>query len=156
MRVWYPAPGAFLSFALFVLGSSGATPAQPPEVQGVSFDDRTSMFWSAPAGAATYHVYRSSLLDDDPARCHAYALPETVFAPLDDPDAGDAFLYLVTATASSGLEGTPGTVSEGQPRPRLAGCESVVRTHVMNRVGYGWSEWTRGAGTAPGRGRRSR
>jgi uncharacterized protein (DUF1800 family) len=143
MRVWYPAPRAFLSLALFVLGSSGATPAQPPEVQGVSFSDRISMFWSAPAGAATYHVYRSNLLDDDPARCHAYALPETVFAPLDDPDAGDAFLYLVTATASSGLEGTPGTGSEGQPRPRLAGCESVVRTHVMNRVGYGWSEWTR-------------
>jgi uncharacterized protein (DUF1800 family) len=97
-------------------------------------------------GAASYNVYRghvSGLSGGIPGRCHGYHVSGTTFASPSLPDPGASFFYLVTGEAASGAEGTAGNSSAGTPRALLGRCAPIMREHVLNRLGYGWNEWSR-------------
>lgn len=143
MYVPTPVPRAVAFAALLACISGLALGAPPPEVAGVGFADRTSMFWSPAAGADAYNVYLGRLSSDEPFRCHAYRLAGTTFSPDEDPPFADGYFYVVTAESDLEGEGPAGLATSGQPRPLLGTCGPVMRTHVLNRLGYGWSEWSR-------------
>ena len=118
----------------------------PPEVQGVGFGPATTLGWSAAPGAAAYDVYRGTLSDltsGIPARCHAYRVAGTSFAAAELPASQAIDYYLVTGESATGVEGTAGSNSQGTPRPLLGRCGPLMRNHVLDRAGYGWSEWSR-------------
>jgi hypothetical protein len=138
---------------LAVLGLSVSIPlagtllAQTPdEVQGVGFASREWLTWSPAALAEVYHVYRgrvAGLGAGIPARCHGYEIAGTSFATPAAPDLGEAFFYLVTGESLAGAEGTPGADSKQVERALLGRCRPAMHAHLQNRLGYGWSEWTR-------------
>lgn len=140
-------------FGILAAVFSGVTLAQaPPEVQGVGFADPQSLVWSPASGASAYDVYRGIVSDltTMPARCHAYRVPSSAFATPAAPDSGKGFFYLVTGEAAAGQEGTAGTSSAGVPRALLGHCGPLMRNHVLDRLGYGWNEWSRDRITALG------
>ncbi len=118
----------------------------PGEVRGVNFSDRAGVFWNPTTGADHYNVYRGNIseLASNPGRCHGFEVGGTSFSTPGDPP-GDSlgYFFLITAETAAGEEGTPGTDSQGMPRPLLGSCRPVMRTHILNRLGYGWNEWTR-------------
>jgi len=118
----------------------------PPEIQGVGFSAATTLDWSATPGAVAFDVYRGTLLDlasGIPARCHAYRVVGTSFAAAELPASQGVYFYLVTGESATGAEGTAGSNSQGTPRTLLGRCGPLMRNHVLDRAGYGWSEWSR-------------
>jgi hypothetical protein len=139
-------------FAIAMLVSGRVLAQAPPEVQGVAFTG-SSLTWSATSGAASYNVYRglaSGLTQGIPGRCHAYHVSGTSLSIPSNPAPGASDFYLVTAESASGAEGTAGTTSAGAPRALFGRCGPVMREHVVNRLGYGWNEWSRDRITALG------
>lgn len=131
---------------VLMLPLSGVAFAQaPPEVQNVQFDDNLTLTWAAAAGADHYNVYRGRIADlgSGAPRCHGFAVSATTFTSPDDPASADAYAYLVTAESITNGEGTPGVVTAGSERPLLGSCKTVMRNHVLDRIGSGWDEWTR-------------
>ncbi len=116
----------------------------PGEVTGVVLDGSGTISWDPAGGAQDYNVYRgltSWLHSGNPPRCHGDEITATSFPSPADPALGQAFFYLVTAEAAAG-EGTPGTVTGGGDRDLLGSCDTVMRNHYLDRLGYGWDEWT--------------
>ena len=134
---------ASASLLVLILATGLARGLPPDEIGGVGFDSRTSMTWAPDTGADFYNIYRGSLAAGADARCHAYRLPGTAFAPEGIPEAGDAFFYLVTGESGAEGEGPQGDDWQGLPRPLLGACTPWMRNHVLNHIGYGWSEWSR-------------
>jgi len=147
---WW-APSCLLSF-LVVTGAAAQTP--PGEVTGVDFTSSTTLAWSPVAGADDYNVYRGLVdwlsLGAGPL-CHGDEIAAPGFATPAVPDPGRAFYYLVTAESNLGGEGTAGTASNGTPHAPRGRCDPVMRNHLLNRLGYGWDEWTRTRFAALGR-----
>jgi uncharacterized protein (DUF1800 family) len=132
--------------AITMLFVSPARAQAPPEVQGLTLMGPSTLAWSSAGGAASYDVYRgdaSGLRSGSAARCHAYHVGATTLLSAAPPAPGDAFFYLVTGESAAGAEGTAGNASSGAPRPLRGRCGPVMRNHVLNRLGYGWSEWGR-------------
>ncbi|HZN02364.1 MAG TPA: DUF1800 domain-containing protein [Candidatus Polarisedimenticolia bacterium] len=131
-----------------LLSGIGIVAAAPPgEVTGVQVGSSSQISWTTIAGAADYNVYRglvSWLGRGDGAECHGDEIAATSFPSAANPPAGEAYFYLVTAESSSGEEGTAGTGTGGSGRPLRGSCDAIVRHHVLERVGYGGDEWTRG------------
>ena len=118
----------------------------PGEVTGLDIGSGSSLTWSPVAGADDYNVYRgriSWLAAGIGPQCHANEIAGTTFPSPADPSPGEGYFYLVTAESNLGGEGTPGTTSSGAPRPMRGRCDPVMRNHLLNRLGYGWDEWTR-------------
>ena len=133
-----------VAFTLF-LGSISWATAAPPEVSGVAFPDSSTLVWGSTSGADYYQVYRgdlSGLAAGVPARCHGFQIDSTSFETLPEPGPEAGFFYLVTAESTADGEGRPGSDSADRPRELLGSCGGVMRTHVLNRLGYGWDEWT--------------
>jgi uncharacterized protein (DUF1800 family) len=59
------------------------------------------------------------------------------------PDPGQIFAFVVTGESQAGGEGTPGNNSTGPPRYLQGACGPLMRTHALNRAGFGWDEWSR-------------
>ncbi len=118
--------------------------APPEEVTDLLIDSGSTLSWNATPGADKYHIYRGlgdELLRGIPPRCHATRITDTTFESLASPPTGNAYLFLVTAAADLEGEGTPGTESSGAERSLLAPCEPLIKHHILNRLGFGWSEW---------------
>jgi len=143
-RSRYLDPALLLTYTLL---AATATMAQAPaEVPGLVFDDRTTMSWGSVAGADAYAVYRGSVAElsaDLPGRCHGYPLAAPGFDTPAAPGSGQAFFYLVTAESDTSGEGTPGNASGPLERSLLGSCKTVMRNHVLDRVGFGLDLWTR-------------
>jgi uncharacterized protein (DUF1800 family) len=115
------------------------------EVTGVGFGGQTTLQWAPDANASSYHVYRGNvdlLASGIPGRCHGFEVPGTTFETPAAPDPGQAYFYLITALDVHGEEGVPGVDSAGSPRALLGSCTTVMRNHVLDRVGFGWDEWS--------------
>ena len=141
-------PQWLLSAALFtILASSGAPRAQSPpvEVTGLTIDSLDALAWQPAAGGDDYNLYRGALSRkgfEEGAVCHGDEIAATSFASPANPTPGGGFYYLVTAESNTDGEGTAGTGAAGARILRGA-CDPVMRAHVLNRLGYGWSEWAR-------------
>lgn len=137
-----PAP-ALLVIAL----ATGSVSAAPPgEVENLQFTDPATLVWDTTASAQDYNVYRGALVDlraGRPPRCHADELTATTHASPADPAPGEAYVYLASAESSSDEEGTLGTDSDAVERSSYGRCDAVMVSHVHNRIGFGWSEWSR-------------
>jgi uncharacterized protein (DUF1800 family) len=131
---------------LALLLYSGLTSAQLiGEITGVEFSDATTIAWDSSATYPLYNIYRgelSGLAANDPARCRAYDLPTESHLLKQLPGPGSGFYYLVTGQRPSG-EGTPGVSTSSDPRLLLGSCRPLMQNHVMDRLGYGWGEWSK-------------
>ena len=128
-----------------LLLSVPAAALPPGEVAGVAFPDATTLAWSAVTGSDAYNVYRGTVADlafGGDARCHGHALIATSFQTRLDPEAGEGFFYLVTAESLADGEGSPGTGSLAAPREILGRCTPVMRSHVLDRTGFGVDDWS--------------
>jgi uncharacterized protein (DUF1800 family) len=138
-------PGACGLVFLMGIGISAAAP--PGEVPRVWLSSTSqSIMWLRVIGATDYNVYRglvSSRRRGDGAECHGDELTINTMKSADNPPAGDAFYYLVTAESDAGGEGTIGVGTGGAARPLRGTCDAVMRRHVLDRLGYGGDEWTR-------------
>ncbi len=137
---------AILTALAVALASWSAAAQTPGEIGNLSFTSGELLGWDAAAGAATYSVYRgelSGLRGGDPPRCHASDLVPTTVASAAEPEPGRGFVFVVTGESAGGEEGTPGDDSDSSPRPLLGRCDPVLRTHLLDRLGFGWDEWTR-------------
>ena len=131
---------------LSMLAAGGlAAAAVPGDVTGLAFSDNTTLTWSATADADDYNVYRGvvSQLGGVPAKCLGDEIDTTSFPTATEPVAGTAFFYLVTGESDIDGEGPAGMETGGAPRDTLGTCDAVMRNHLLNRTGYGWSEWSR-------------
>ncbi len=139
---------SFSPFAILLALSVPASvfAAPPGEVTGDRMDPSSTLSWNATPGASVYNVYRgdvSWLRTHSGVLCHAVQVAATSFVTPVNPATTQGFFYLVTAESAADEEGTPGTDSSGAPRPLRGSCDAVIRNHAFNRLGYGWSEWTR-------------
>ncbi|OLD64104.1 MAG: hypothetical protein AUI47_07465 [Acidobacteria bacterium 13_1_40CM_2_68_5] len=120
--------------------------APPGEVTGDRMDQSSTLTWNATAGADAYNVYRGDLAwlrTHSGALCHGIQVAAASFASPAHPDAGKGFFYLVTAESAANGEGTAGFDSSGGPRVLRGSCDTVMRNHALDRLGYGWNEETR-------------
>jgi uncharacterized protein (DUF1800 family) len=128
------------------LAAPAAHAAVPPQVSGLVIDRDSVLAWDPAADATDYNVYRaaaSAYLAGGGLRCHGDEVLATSFPSPGNPGRGDAYWYLVTAESDADGEGTPGNGSGGADRALLGACDGVMRQHVLDRLGYGWNEWTR-------------
>jgi uncharacterized protein (DUF1800 family) len=143
---------AACSVALLIgIGTAAAAP--PAEVTNVQVGTTSQLTWSPVSGADDYNVYRgllSWLPKGDGAECFGDEIATTSFVAAAPPPPGQGYFYLVTAESNAGGEGTPGLDSNGMARPLRGQCDTVMRAHVLERLGYGGDEWTRARITALG------
>ncbi|OLC53490.1 MAG: hypothetical protein AUH92_05955 [Acidobacteria bacterium 13_1_40CM_4_69_4] len=135
-----------LALLVLAAGARPAFAAPPGEVTGDRVDPSSTLTWDPVTGADDYNVYRGDLAwlrTRAGALCHGDEVAATSFASPANPEAGRGFYYLVTAESSAGGEGTAGTDSSGNPRVLRGACDTVMRNHTLDRLGYGWNEWTR-------------
>ena len=86
------------------------------EVGGLRFDTSDTAAWNAVAGSDHYNLYRGALellTAENPAQCHAYAIPGVSFGTPAEPTANEGFFYLVTAESLLDGEGPAGVESVG-------------------------------------------
>ena len=117
----------------------------PGEVTALGLPDPGTLSWIPVSGADDYNVYRGTIAGlraGVPARCHGNEIVDRTFAVEADPAPGEVFVYLVSAESAGG-EGPRGVDSTGADRPVLGACDTVVKNHVLDRIGFGWDEWTR-------------
>jgi uncharacterized protein (DUF1800 family) len=137
------ATGTTAALVAAVVAIAPARAQAPPEVGGVRFGPARELAWDPAGGASAYNVYRGSaaqLQAGRPPRCHVWNTAATTAPTPAPPPAGDAFVYLVTATSAGG-EGTPGADSGGATRAVLGDCRSVMQHHLLSRITYGWNEY---------------
>lgn len=111
--------------ASYVADGGFAPPYRPPtEVQGVVFLDGDTLDWSGEPSTGAYRVYRGAAaqLGGPTGDCFADDVTATTMDDADEPDPGDAFLYLVTAVNRLREEGTPGVASSGVERLLASTC----------------------------------
>lgn len=133
--------GTTVLLGMSLLGGSGTL----AEVAGVGFSDAASLIWDPSTGVNRYYVYRGEidgLAQGNPARCHGFRVSGTLFDTPAQPATGAGYFYLLTERRLLG-ETSPGDDSFGNLRPLMGNCEPVMRDHVFDRLGFGWSEWTR-------------
>jgi uncharacterized protein (DUF1800 family) len=136
---------AACSVALLI-GIGIAAAAPPAEVTNLQVGTTSQLTWSPVSGADDYNVYRgfvSWLTKGDGAECLGNAIVPASFAAPDNPPVGQGYFYLVTAASNASGEGTAGVDSNNAPRPLRGLCDTVMRAHVLERLGYGGDEWTR-------------
>jgi uncharacterized protein (DUF1800 family) len=129
-----------------LIGIGIAAAAPPAEVTNVQVGTTSQLTWSPVSGAADYNVYRgliSWLPKGDGAECLGDEIAATAFTAADNPLPGQGYFFLVTAESNTDGEGTQGVDSNAVLRPLRGPCDTVVRTHVLERLGYGGDEWTR-------------
>src|SRR5262245_41313730 len=133
--------------AVLLAAAAPAFAAPPGEVTGVLIGTSSQITWSPTAGSDDYNVYRG-LIDwrrtGNGAECHGDEIAGTSFTSAADPPLGQGYFYLVTAESTLNGEGTAGTGSGNVPRPLRGTCDRVVRHHLLDRLGFGGDEWTRG------------
>src|SRR5262245_12297379 len=135
------------AIAGLLAGGGSASAAPPGEVTGVLISTASQITWSPTAGANDYNVYRglvSWLRSGNGAECHGDEIAATSFTTASSPPLGQGFFYLVTAESTVEGEGTAGTGSGNLPRPLRGTCDRVMRHHLLDRLGFGSDEWTRG------------
>jgi uncharacterized protein (DUF1800 family) len=138
---------ATVALASALTGTSVARAQVPAEITGVSFTDRDSLTWAPEAAADDYNVYRGALSDlfrGHPPGCHGDEIGSASFATPATPPPGQGWVYLVTGESDMHGEGPSGSATLGR-------CDAVLRNHLYNRTGFGWSEWTRDRVAALGR-----
>ena len=141
-----PLVGPLLLSLLCFAALAPALGQAPAEVQNLVFSDPSTLSWDPVTGADHYNVYRGALTGidgSDPARCHGFELGAETFSSPVDPQPGEGYFYLATAESIALGEGTPGIDSGAAVRPLLGRCVPVMRKHVLDRTGFGWSEWSR-------------
>ena len=141
MRVAAGAVAVWLALALF----TGPGVAQVPgEIEGVEFSGPTTLEWDPFGAYDSFNLYRGGLsdfADGLPARCREYGIiANSVELPV-VPESGEGFFYLVAGQRPAG-EGSKGLDFAGQPRVVLGECVPLMRNHLLDRLGYGWDEWT--------------
>lgn len=130
---------------LLLLSATVGGAAPPGEVGNVRVGAGSNLQWNSTAGATDYNVYRGrlgALAGSNGFDCIGDEIAGTTFAVPDNPAAGSGFAYLVSAESADG-EGAVGVASSGGARTLLGRCDQVMAWHILNRVGYGWSEWAR-------------
>ncbi|HYV20533.1 MAG TPA: DUF1800 domain-containing protein [Verrucomicrobiae bacterium] len=143
-------PGALSLALLFGIGAAAAAPPQggaaaPGEVARITVAPSSLLIWSPVTTATSYNVYRglvSTLHHGDGAECHDRVTTASL-KTTGNPPVGEAFYYLVTAESDTGGEGTIGSGTGGLSRPRRGTCDGLLRHHVLERIGYGESDWSR-------------
>ncbi|HEV8200207.1 MAG TPA: DUF1800 domain-containing protein [Candidatus Polarisedimenticolia bacterium] len=143
-------PGVLSLALLFGIGTASAAPptagaAAPGEVSRIAAAPASVFLWTSVTSATSYNVYRglvSSLHQGDGAECHG-RVPNRSLKTTENPPVGDAFYYLVTAESDAGGEGTIGTGTGGRARPLRGTCDGLLRHHVLERIGFGESDWSR-------------
>ena len=134
-----------LALSSFATDLLARTP--PGEVTGLDFTGPATLVWSPVAGADDYNVYRGLtgwLVSGAGPQCHGDEIAGTSFSTPAAPPAGQAYYYLATAESTIDGEGTAGASSNGTPHVLRGRCDPVMRTHLLNRLGYGSDEWSRG------------
>ena len=98
--------------------------APPGEVQGVAFTDKITLTWNPDRSIGTYQVYRDSLrsLPGEYGSCFAPGSSSEGAVDPDAPQAGEGWIYLVTARNRLGEEGTKGVSTGGVERENLSPC----------------------------------
>src|SRR5256885_15919561 len=138
---------AFPALLLVLASGLGPAVAAPPgEVTGDRIDPTSQLTWTAVTGADDYNIYRGDitwLRSRTGAECHGDGIVGTSFATPLPPAVGRGYFYLITAESSLNGEGTPGSDTSGTVRPLRGSCDRVMRHHYLDRLGYGWDEWTR-------------
>jgi uncharacterized protein (DUF1800 family) len=137
--------GLILFLALICL-SGGVSAQVPGDVIHAGFLDHDTFRWGSTPNADSYNVYRgdpSLLAAGIPAKCHGFQIGGITFLTPAVPEPGNGFFYLVTGVSDVDGEGPPGDDTDSNTRPLLGRCAGVMRNHVLNRIGYGWNEWTR-------------
>ena len=118
--------------------------AVPPEVTGVEIDQSSTISWANHPCTSRFNIYRgglAGLLAGHPPRCLVSDLTATSHTETTAPPDLDGFVYLITGEAIE--EGTPGSGSTNDaPRALLGSCDGSIRRHTLERVTYGWSEWS--------------
>ncbi|ANM29389.1 hypothetical protein ABI59_07005 [Acidobacteria bacterium Mor1] len=112
----------------------------------VQFSDSSTLSWDATVTAQDYNVYRGLLRDlqvGNPPRCHVDEVVGTSVVSSAAPEVGEVYVYLLSAENATDEEGTLGTDSDAVERESLGKCDAVMFHHVLQRLGYGWSEWGR-------------
>lgn len=125
---------------LVVAGAVGTAEGQVGEVTGLTFSSAAAIGWNPVDAADHYHVYRATE-KSAAGRCHGYRVAGPGFDTPAIPEPAGAFYFLVTGESEQHGEGPPGAGSDDVPRPLLGSCGSVMRTHVLDRIGYGWNEY---------------
>lgn len=136
---------SLLVLLLVVLIATSASAQLPPEVASAVFGDDTTLEWDSATGADFYNVYRGRLDQltlGGLSRCHGFEVAGTSFSTPDAPASGSGYFYLITGESALDGEGTAGWSSSGHPRQLLAACTPMMQAHVLNRLGYGWGEWS--------------
>jgi uncharacterized protein (DUF1800 family) len=141
-------PGSLSLAFLFAIGIAAAAPsasaAAPGEVGRIAAGPASVFLWTSVTTATSYNVYRglvSTRRQGEGAECHG-RVTNRALKTTENPPVGDAFYYLVTAESDAG-EGTIGSGTGGLARPRRGTCDGLLAHHVLDRIGYGESDWSR-------------
>lgn len=134
-------------FVVLWLAAFGPAAGQvPPEIEAVGFASESELTWAPAPTADDYNVYRgriTDLLAGTPLRCHADEIEESRYLTPAEPPPGDVFAFLVTGESDVEGEGSAGSDSGGESRALLGRCDTVIRTHLLRRIGFGEDEWSR-------------
>ncbi len=120
-----PAAHATMSSASFSADGGFASSFPPAgEVEGLRFGDAVTLLWSTEPSAMSYRAYRDDLvaLGGPAGSCLGTGIVGTSTTDAAVPDAGNGFLYLVTAVDRLAEEGTAGSTSSGDPRALASTC----------------------------------
>ncbi len=131
---------------VMVLLAGSALGQAPPEVPTLAVSASGDLSWPAVSGADFYNVYRAVGSGAAPLGsllCHSPSVAGTILPSPPDPEPGQIHAFVVTGESSAGGEGPPGVSSASIPRYLQGACGPRMRTHVLNRAGYGWAEWAR-------------
>ena len=113
-------PGMLSSTSYSIHAGFAMTYGPPGRVDGLVFDDDTSMRWNVARAAGTYNLYREGLDTvalATPATCLEPAVPAPMAFDVEEPATGDGFYYLVTARNLLLEESASGSGTSGVPRP---------------------------------------
>lgn len=136
---WCAAPTLVWALTMGIVGAQ-----QPGEITNVGFVGPITVEWDANELFDGYNVYRGAISDlaaGTPARCRIFGLTDPT---ADLPGAavpGEGYFYLVTGERQ-GKDGTAGLASSGDPRATMGACIPLMRNHILDRLGYGWGEWS--------------
>lgn len=129
---------------VFALTAGVAAAQQPGEITGVVFNGPITLEWDPQVLFDSYNVYRGSISDlaaGTPARCRIFGLSAPTADLPGEVGSGDGYFYLVTGERQ-GVDGSAGLDSAGDPRATLGSCVPLMRNHIMDRLGFGWGEWS--------------
>ncbi len=137
-------PGLVLAAAFLALGSVVQAQA-PAEVTGVTAPNKDTLAWSPSPDAEEYFVYAgplSTVKEGALLHCFGDQVGDPFYQMEAVPESGRGFFYIVNGWADP-LEGTPGLDTSGSERFLGGTCDTALRDYTLDRVGFGWDEWSR-------------